>query len=564
MGRQMKTILVVEDEMKIARLVRDYLEHAGFDVDRGRRRRRALASVRGRSRTSSSWTSGLPGRDGLDVTRELRRTSNVPIVMLTARGDEADRIVGLELGADDYVVKPFSPKELVARVRAVLRRTERPRGRAVPRSSAPATSRSTCRRMRVTVGGRAVELTPTEFQLLADARPGARPRLHAVPAPGRGPRRRVRVLRARDRRAREEHPQEDRARAGTSRATCSPSTASATGSPMPESIRPRPGPARRRTGPPLVAGERAVPAAGAAAGGRCRGGSCAGWRWSPPSSSCSHGSWRARLASALVSGALGGVGPRRDCRSRRRACSVVILLVVGLARGRTRRSARGRARRRRDGGGRPRRRRRLRRPGAASAAPASSRRLARSFNAMTERLEASEEQRRNLLADVAHELRTPLSVIQGNAEGMLDGLYPADRAHLEPLLEETRVMSRLLDDLQTLSTAEAGALRLHRRAVEPADLVEDAVGGVRAAGRRRRRARWSRARAPGSPRSTPTRSGSARSCRTCSPNALRHTPSGGSVSVSAEPRGATPSRSRSPTPARGSPRRCSPTSSTGS
>src|SRR5919112_1560387 len=67
---------------------------------------------------------GLPGRDGLDVARSLRRTSNVPIVMLTARGDETDRIVGLELGADDYVVKPFSPKELVARVRAVLRRTD--------------------------------------------------------------------------------------------------------------------------------------------------------------------------------------------------------------------------------------------------------------------------------------------------------------------------------------------------------------------------------------------------------------------------------------------------------
>src|SRR6266540_3557785 len=91
--------------------------------------------------------------------------------------------------------------------------------------------------------------------------------------------------------------------------------------------------------------------------------------------------------------------------------------------------------------------------------PREMRRLARSFNAMTKRLQANEEQRRNLLADVAHELRTPLSVIQGGAEGMLDGLYPIDRAHLEPLLEETRVMSRLLDDLQVLSTAEAGTLR---------------------------------------------------------------------------------------------------------
>src|SRR6266540_391371 len=112
--------------------------------------------------------------------------------------------------------------------------------------------------------------------------------------------------------------------------------------------------------------------------------------------------------------------------------------------------------------------------------PREMRRLARSFNAMTTRLQANEEQRRNLLADLAHELRTPLSVIQGGAEGMLDGLYPIDRAHLEPLLEETRVMSRLLDDLQVLSTAEAGALRLHRELVAPADLVANAVAACRA------------------------------------------------------------------------------------
>jgi two-component system response regulator RegX3 len=100
------------------------------------------------------------------VTRELRRTSNVPIVMLTARGDESDRIVGLELGADDYMVKPFSPKELVARVRAVLRRTESARegGAEVMRV---ADLEVDVPRMRVSVEGRAVELTPTEFQLLA-------------------------------------------------------------------------------------------------------------------------------------------------------------------------------------------------------------------------------------------------------------------------------------------------------------------------------------------------------------------------------------------------------------
>jgi DNA-binding response OmpR family regulator len=120
-----KRILVVEDESKIARLVRDYLEHAGFEVAVAGDGDVALAEAR-RSRPDLVVLDlGLPGRDGLDVARGLRRVSNVPIVMLTARGDEADRVVGLEVGADDYVVKPFSPKELVARVRALLRRTER-------------------------------------------------------------------------------------------------------------------------------------------------------------------------------------------------------------------------------------------------------------------------------------------------------------------------------------------------------------------------------------------------------------------------------------------------------
>ncbi|MGH2529979.1 MAG: response regulator [Actinomycetota bacterium] len=161
----MKTILVVEDEMKIARLVRDYLEHAGFEVIVAGDGGAALASARGSRPDLIVLDLGLPGRDGLDITRELRRTSNVPIVMLTARGDEADRIVGLELGADDYVIKPFSPKELVARVRAVLRRTTSTSG------TRPEILRATdvevdVPRMRVTVAGRRVDLTPTEFQLL--------------------------------------------------------------------------------------------------------------------------------------------------------------------------------------------------------------------------------------------------------------------------------------------------------------------------------------------------------------------------------------------------------------
>ena len=107
---------------------------------------------------------GLPDRDGLDVARDLRRVADVPIVMLTARGDESDRIVGLELGADDYVVKPFSPKELVARVRAVLRRAESSSARADVLGALDV--QVDVPRHRVTVAGREVGLTATEFTLL--------------------------------------------------------------------------------------------------------------------------------------------------------------------------------------------------------------------------------------------------------------------------------------------------------------------------------------------------------------------------------------------------------------
>ena len=161
----MSRVLVVEDELGIARLVRDYLAHAGFEVDVANDGDAAVSSVRGSKPDLIVLDLGLPRRDGLDVIRELRRTSSVPIVVLTARADEADRIVGLELGADDYVTKPFSPKELVARVRAVLRRT----GAVGSRQEVirVADVEIDLPRMRVTAGDRRVNLTPTEFQLLA-------------------------------------------------------------------------------------------------------------------------------------------------------------------------------------------------------------------------------------------------------------------------------------------------------------------------------------------------------------------------------------------------------------
>lgn len=160
----MKTILVVDDEAKIVQIARDYLEHAGFTVLTARDGKSALATIRAQKPDLVILDLGLPEIDGLDVTRTARKDSNVPIIMLTARSEEADKIVGLELGADDYIVKPFSPKELVARVRAVLRRWETANLGAEVIRVADLTL--DIPRMRVTVGTREVELTTTEFQLL--------------------------------------------------------------------------------------------------------------------------------------------------------------------------------------------------------------------------------------------------------------------------------------------------------------------------------------------------------------------------------------------------------------
>jgi signal transduction histidine kinase len=170
--------------------------------------------------------------------------------------------------------------------------------------------------------------------------------------------------------------------------------------------------------------------------------------------------------------------------------------------------------------------------------PDEVRRLARSFNQMVERLEAHEAQRRGLLADVAHELRTPLSVIRGNVEGMLDGLYPADEAHLAPVLEETAVMARLLDDLQTLSTAEAGVLRLHRERMDPSSLVQDAVAAVRARADAAGVTLAWRA-TPGVPELDvdPVRIGEV--LANLLSNAVHHTPGGGSITVAVQPSSAT-------------------------
>jgi DNA-binding response OmpR family regulator len=155
----------VDDEPKIIQIARDYLEHAGFSVLEARGGKSALAVVRAEKPDLLILDLGLPDMDGLDVCRAVRRDSNVPIIMLTARDQDADKVAGLELGADDYVTKPFSPKVLVARVRAVLRRLEGAgAGAEVIRAGGLELD---VPRMRLTVAGRGVEVTPSEFQLLA-------------------------------------------------------------------------------------------------------------------------------------------------------------------------------------------------------------------------------------------------------------------------------------------------------------------------------------------------------------------------------------------------------------
>lgn len=164
----MKTILVVDDEPKITQLVRDYMERAGFSVLVAYDGRKALSLAKTEKPDMVVLDLGLPQLDGLDFTREFRKTSNAPIIMLTARAEESDKLIGLELGADDYMTKPFSPKELVARVRVVFRRIENALS-ANAEMIRVADLTLDVPRMQVTAERRQIEeLTPTEFELLAN------------------------------------------------------------------------------------------------------------------------------------------------------------------------------------------------------------------------------------------------------------------------------------------------------------------------------------------------------------------------------------------------------------
>ncbi len=160
-----QTILVVDDEAKIVEICRDYLAAAGFEVLTASDGLQGLAAARRAHPALVVLDLMLPGMGGLEVCRTLRNESAVPIIMLTARVEESDKLVGLQLGADDYLTKPFSPRELVARVRTVLRRTA---GSAPPAEVIRAGALSLDRaRYRALLPDREVVLTPTEFEILA-------------------------------------------------------------------------------------------------------------------------------------------------------------------------------------------------------------------------------------------------------------------------------------------------------------------------------------------------------------------------------------------------------------
>ena len=440
----MSKVLVVDDELKIARLVRDYLTEAGFVVSLASTGPAAVAAARSERPDLVVLDLGLPGMDGYDVTRAIRAQSAIPIIMLTARNEETDRIVGLELGADDYVVKPFSPRELVARVKAVLRRvggevaTETIRVRdleiSIPHrsvtragdpSSSPPRSSSCC------------GYSPPAR---VGCSPGASCSTHSAgclssPTSGRStPMSRTC--------ARSWSPIPD------TRPTCSPCTASATNSPMPDPEHWGPPWSREGGGPP-------------------------GW-----------GPGRHIFARLIVFGVFlllaitfFGFFVSRFARfgwgHPWLIGGFVILGLVGLAVGARLIFGRSWApvgelidATSRLGDGETGVRINQVRPGPFGAVGAS-------FNRMAARLEEEDERRRRLLADLGHELRTPLTVIRGEIEAVLDGIH--DPQSLSSVVDEVDLMERLLEDLRVLTLTEAGRLQLHKESTDVETLITEVV-----------------------------------------------------------------------------------------
>ena len=159
-----RSVLIIDDDAKLVELLQLYFEKDGFVVFTANDGLTALITAREKEPDILVLDLMLPGMDGWDICRALRRDSEVPILMLTARAEESDRLVGLEIGADDYVTKPFSPKEVVARVKAILRRTNRTAAKA--ESVRLGDVVIDLKQYQVTKGGQPVELTPTEFKML--------------------------------------------------------------------------------------------------------------------------------------------------------------------------------------------------------------------------------------------------------------------------------------------------------------------------------------------------------------------------------------------------------------
>jgi DNA-binding response OmpR family regulator len=159
-----KKILLVDDEPEIIEICRDYLKASAFDVVTAKDGAQGLAAARREKPDLIVLDWMMPEMDGIDVCRVIRRESDVPIIMLTARVEETDKLIGLELGADDYITKPFSPRELVARVKVVLRRVSGDSAAEVIRVGEVELDRT---RFEVEIGGRTIQLTPTEFEIMA-------------------------------------------------------------------------------------------------------------------------------------------------------------------------------------------------------------------------------------------------------------------------------------------------------------------------------------------------------------------------------------------------------------
>jgi two-component system alkaline phosphatase synthesis response regulator PhoP len=424
----MKTILLVDDERQIAKIATDYLRHAGFGVIATGDGNDAVALARDRHPDLMVLDLGLPSLNGLEVAKRVRQQSSVPIIMLTARVEESDRLLGLELGADDYVVKPFSPRELVARVKAVLRRADTGSGSSEIIQRGDLTIDTV--RMAVTRGRMAVELTATELQLLAAMarQPGRIFTRGQLLDAARGTEvesfeRAIDAHIKNIRRKLEPDPRKPQYLLTVYGIGNYISSQSHERSP-PRMARPPAVVARQRTvaaflGQSAYVAPRANPLRPAHLLGRCvdavpeRGGSGFAAVELFGDYPRAGGAPIPLIAGIIILGVFlfEGSSPL----SRRLAVPLGDLVRKPPTAWRTATSP----------------------PASPPGRVGSLQRVATAFNTMTSRLAAQEQQRRNLMADIAHELRTPLSVIQGRLEGLLDGIYPRDDQTIGEVIEET-------------------------------------------------------------------------------------------------------------------------------